>query len=98
VLLQRSWTREKIWLTPAELAKITAQIGKQIGLAGLDKTAARIDKHIGLARLTGLAKSVARGRKQEVPVGLLTQKAGLWRIRLTWKVRLLKIRLTWKAG
>jgi hypothetical protein len=55
------------------MGKKTTRIGKQIGLvrlAGLAKIAAWINEQI---RLAGLA---ARSRKQEVPVGLLTRKAG----------------------
>jgi hypothetical protein len=51
VLLQRSWTGEKIWKIPtglAGLAKITTRIDKKIGLA---KIAARIDEQIELAGL-----------------------------------------------
>jgi hypothetical protein len=70
----------------ARLAKTTARIDKQIKLVGLAKTAAWIDEQIVLA---GLA---TQSRKQEVPVGLLTRKARLWRIRLTRKAGLLKIR------
>jgi hypothetical protein len=64
------------------LAKTTtiAWIGNQIGLVGLTKTSAQIIEQIGLVGLTGLAGLVAQSRKQEVPVGLLTQKARLWRI------------------
>jgi hypothetical protein len=106
VLLQRSQTGEKIQVTPAGLtglerwssttrvelaelaglAKTTARIDKQIKLVGLAKTAAWIDEQIVLA---GLA---TQSKKQEVPVGLLTWKARLWRIRLTRKAGLLKIR------
>jgi hypothetical protein len=109
VLLQRSRTREKIWVTTAGLtglAKIATRTGRQIGLArlpGLVQTAARIDGQIMLA---GLA---TQSRKQEVPVGLLTQratsqkirvtqKAGSWKIWLTRKAGLQKIQLTQKAG
>jgi hypothetical protein len=80
VLLQRSQTGEKIWVTPAGLARLikaVTRIGKQIGLARLAKTIAWIDEHIGLAGLTRLARLGTWSRKQDVPVCLLTQKAGL---------------------
>jgi hypothetical protein len=80
------------------LAKTTAQISKQIGLARLAKIAARIDKQIGLAGLTGFVGLATQSRKQEVPVRLLTRKAGLWRIQLTRKAGLQKIWLTRKVG
>jgi hypothetical protein len=56
------------------LAETTGRIGKQIGLAelvGLAKAAARINEQI---ELVGLA---TWSRKHEVPVRLLTRKAGL---------------------
>jgi hypothetical protein len=89
------------------LAKTGTWTNKQIGLAGLvglarlarlhrlAQTAARIDGQIRLAELTKLA---ARRRKKEVPIVLLTQKAGLRRIRLTRKAGLQNIRLTWQIG
>jgi hypothetical protein len=89
MLLQRSQTGEKIQVTSAGLAGLantTVLIDKQIGLTGLAKTTARIGKQIGLAGLAktaawinkqiGLAGLATRSRKQEVPVGLLTRKAG----------------------
>jgi hypothetical protein len=47
------------------------------------------------AGLTGLA---TQSSKQEVLVGLLTRKAGLWKIWLTRRARLHGIQPTWKAG
>jgi hypothetical protein len=60
--------------------------GRKVGLAGLvglTKIAPWINEQVGLAGLTELAGLATWSRKQEVLVGLLTQKAGLWRIRLT---------------
>jgi hypothetical protein len=103
VLLQRSWTREKIWVTMTGLAKIATQTGKQIGLAGLVRLpglaqiAARIDRRVRLAGLTSLAWLATQSRKEEVLVVLLIRKAGLQKIQLTWKTGLRKIQLTRKA-
>jgi hypothetical protein len=66
-------------------------------LLGLAQIAARVDKQIRLARLTGIAGLTTRSRKKEVPVVLVTRKAGLWRIQLTWRVGLWRIRLTQKT-
>jgi hypothetical protein len=76
----------------------TAQIIKQIGLAGLAKTTAWIDGQIKLAGLTKLAGLATCSREQEVPVRFPTRKAGLQKIWLTWKVGLHRIRLTQKFG
>jgi hypothetical protein len=77
-----------LWVTPTESTRLTAWIGKQIGLAAT----AQIDGQFRLAELA------TQSRKKEVPVGLLTRKAGLWGIWLTRKARLQKIWLTRKAG
>jgi hypothetical protein len=65
VLLQRSWTREKIRVTTTGLtglAKIATPTDKHIGLArlvrlpGLAQIAAQIDRQVKLAGLTRLAR------------------------------------------
>jgi hypothetical protein len=76
-------------LRAAGVIEMAARVNRQIGLlrsAGVMETATQsLETRAGL---TGLA---TRSRKQEVPVGLLTQKAELHKIRLTRKAGLRKI-------
>jgi hypothetical protein len=110
-LLQRSWTREKIRVTTIGLTGLARRSSiTRAGLIGLDRIATQTGKQIGLARLPRLAqiaawidgqirlaRLVARSRKHEVLIVLLTRNSGLRRIRPTRKAGLRKIKLTWKA-
>jgi hypothetical protein len=74
------------------VARVSRQIGL-LGSAGVTETTTWSQ-----VTLTGLAGLATWSRRKEVLVGLLTQKVGLWKIRLTWKAGLHRIRLTQKAG
>jgi hypothetical protein len=66
-------------LGAAGVTGMVAQVSRQIGIlrsVGVTETATQSRENP--AGLTGLA---TRSRKQEVPVGLLTQKGGLRKIR-----------------